>query len=207
MMAKVKLAIIYYSETGTNYTMGRWAEEAAERFGADVRLRKVPYIKAPHDLETDPAKKRLSEDSQNIPEVSLEDLVWADGILFSTPAKYGMLVAPMKHFFEQTGGIWAEGKLINKVVSAMTSAQNPHGGQEGVLLSLYASMYHWGAIIAAPGYTDPVRFEAGGNPYGTTVTVTEDGNMLVDPEKVRKGVIQQTERTITIAKAIAALKE
>lgn len=205
-MAAVKLAIIYYSETGTNYIMAKWAEEAAEHVGADVRLRKVPHIKAPHDLETDPVKKKLSEDSQNIPEVSLEDLVWADGILFSTPAKFGMLVAPVKHFFEQTGGIWAEGKLINKVVSAMASAQNSHGGQEGVLLSLYASMYHWGAVIAAPGYTDPVRFGAGGNPYGTTVTVTADGEMLDDPEMIRKGVIQQTERTITIAKAISALK-
>ena len=34
-------------------------------------------------------------------------------------------------------------------------------------------MYHWGAIVVTPGYTDQVVFAAGGNPYGTSVTVTD----------------------------------
>jgi NAD(P)H dehydrogenase (quinone) len=28
-------------------------------------------------------------------------------------------------------------------------------------------MYHWGAIVVAPGYTDAAVAAAGGNPYGT----------------------------------------
>lgn len=44
----------------------------------------------------------------------------------------------------------------------MTSAQNPHGGQEATILSIYTTKYHWGAIVAAPGYTDPVTFGAEG---------------------------------------------
>jgi NAD(P)H dehydrogenase (quinone) len=27
-------------------------------------------------------------------------------------------------------------------------------------------MYHWGAIVVAPGYTDDAFSKAGGNPYG-----------------------------------------
>ena len=52
---------------------------------------------------------------------------------------------------------------MNKVVSAMSSAQNPHGGQEATVKSLYTSMMHWGAIIVSPGYTDDSIFKAGGN--------------------------------------------
>lgn len=33
-MEKVKLAIIYYSSTGTNYQLSRWAEEGAKEAGA-----------------------------------------------------------------------------------------------------------------------------------------------------------------------------
>jgi NAD(P)H dehydrogenase (quinone) len=36
-------------------------------------------------------------------------------------------------------------------------------------------MPHWGAIIAAPGYTDPVFFASGGNPYGVGVSVDSEG--------------------------------
>jgi NAD(P)H dehydrogenase (quinone) len=39
-------------------------------------------------------------------------------------------------------------------------------------------MYHWGALVVTPGYTDPVIFGAGGNPYGTSVTVDQNGKMI-----------------------------
>lgn len=41
---------------------------------------------------------------------------------------------------------------MDKVISAMTSAQNPHRGQEQTILQLYTSMYHWGAIVVALGF-------------------------------------------------------
>lgn len=68
----------------------------------------------------------------------------------------------------------------------MSSAQNSHGGQETTILSLYTTMMHWGAIISPPGYTDEVIFGAGGNPYGTSVTVDQDGNMVEDVEQAVK---------------------
>ena len=88
------------------------------------------------------------------------------------------------------------GKTVNKVVSAMTSAQNSHSGQEATILSHCTAMMHWGAIIATPGYTDPVLFGAGGNPYGTSVTVGQDGKMIED---VQAAVKQQAKRTVTVA--------
>ena len=88
-------------------------------------------------------------------EASLDDLEWADALIFSMPSRFGNLPSQMKQFLDTTGGLWAEGKLVNKVVSAMASAQNPNGGQEQTILNLYTTMYHWGAIVVAPGYTDP----------------------------------------------------
>lgn len=103
----------------------------------------------------------------------------------------------MKQFLDTTGGIWFHGKTVNKVVSAMTSAQNAHGGQEATILSLYTIMYHWGAIVAAPGYTDQSIFAGGGNPYGTSVSVDQNGKMKED---VRGAVLHQAKRTVTVAK-------
>ena len=60
-------------------------------------------------------------------------------------------------------------------------------------------MMHWGAIIAAPGYTDESLFAAGGNPYGTSVTVDQDGKMVED---VTAAVKHQAKRTVSIAEAI-----
>ena len=121
---------------------------------------------------------------------------WADAIIFSVPTRFGNMPSQLKQFLGTTGGLWFNGKLVNKVVSAMTSAQNSHGGQEATILSLYTTMYHWGAIVAAPGYTDPVTFGAGGNPYGTSVTVGQDGKMIED---VQAAVKHQAKRTVTVA--------
>lgn len=109
--------------------------------------------------------------------------------------------AQLKQFFDTAGGLWFQGKLMNKAVSAMASAQNPHGGQEQTIMSIYTPMFHWGAIIVGPGYTDPVTFAAGGNPYGTSVTVDQNGNMV---ENVEAAVKHQAKRTVTVAQWIKA---
>lgn len=88
----------------------------------------------------------------------------------------------------------------------MSSAQNPHGGQEATILALYTSMYHWGAIVAAPGYTDPVTFGAGGNPYGTSVSVDGDGKMIEEQDRIRDAVFHQAKRTVEVAGWVQAGK-
>jgi NAD(P)H dehydrogenase (quinone) len=84
----------------------------------------------------------------------------------------------------------------------MTSAINPHGGQESTLLALYTTMYHWGAIVVAPGYTDECLFAAGGNPYGTSVAVNMEGEMQADRDAIKKAVFHQAKRAVDIGKRI-----
>lgn len=196
IMSSVKLAVIYYSSTGTNYQLAKWAEEGAKETGADVKVLKIPETAPQSAIDSNPAWKANMDATKNVPEVTLDDLDWADAIIFSVPTRFGNMPGQVKSFLDTTGGLWFKGKLVNKVVSAMTSAQNPHGGQEVTTLALYTTMYHWGAIVVAPGYTDPVVYGAGGNPYGTSVSVNQEGKMVED---VQAAVKHQAKRTVTVA--------
>ncbi|WP_455660550.1 NAD(P)H:quinone oxidoreductase [Pradoshia sp.] len=192
----IKLAIIYYSVGGTNYQLAKWAEEAGIDAGAEVKVMKVPELAPQSVIDANKDWKAFLESTKEVPEVTLDDLEWADAIIFSVPTRFGNMPSQMKQFLDTTGGLWFNGKLVNKVVSAMSSAQNPHGGQEATILSLYTTMYHWGAIVATPGYADPSIYKAGGNPYGTSVTVGQDGKMVEDVEAAVK---YQAKRTLTVA--------
>ncbi len=182
-MEKIKLAIIYYSSTGTNYKMAKKAEEYAIAQGAEVRLLKVKELVPEEGYSKNPLWKKHMDETKDMPIATSDDLIWADAILFSSPTRFGNLTAQMKFFLDGQGGIWAQGLLKDKVVSHMTSAQNVHGGQEMTSVAFYVTMLHWGAIIAAPGYTDPVLFTTGGNPYGASTKVEMDGSMAdaIDP--------------------------
>ncbi len=194
-MNKVKLAVIYYSMTGTNYQLAKWAKEAAEKDGAEVRLLKVEELAPQEAIDQNPVWKKVTEETKDVPVASSDDLVWADAIIFSSPTRFGNVSSQIKQFMDLQGGIWSEGKLVNKVVSAMSSAQNPHGGQEKTISAIYTTMMHWGAIIVPTGYTDDSIFKAGGNPYGTSVTAGRDGMV----EDVEDAVKHQAKRTVQVA--------
>lgn len=200
-MENVKLAVIYYSSTGSNHKMAKWAGQAAEAAGAEVRVLKVKETAPQEAIDSNPLWKKHHAESDTA-EAEMSDLEWADAIIFSTPTRYGHVPAQVQQFLDQTGGLWAKGKLVDKVVSAMSSAQNPHGGQEATILAMYTTLFHWGAIIAAPGYSDMAVFGAGGNPYGTSATISEEG-VMADESAIEKAVKYQAERTV---KTTAAFK-
>jgi NAD(P)H dehydrogenase (quinone) len=125
-MSNVKLAIIYYSTYGTNYQMAQVAAEAARE--AEVRLRQVRETAPDEVVNAQEAWKAQQERSSDVSEATLDDMVWANAYLFSAPTRYGGAASQMRAFIDTLGPIWQEGKLANKAASAMTSAQNPHGG-------------------------------------------------------------------------------
>jgi NAD(P)H dehydrogenase (quinone) len=195
-LSDVNLVVIYYSSTGTNYQLAQWAAEGAKQAGAEVKVVKVAELAPAATIASNPGWSAHVEATIDVPTVRPDDMEWADAYIFATPTRFGNMAAQMKQFIDSIGGLWFQGKLTNKVVSAMSSAGNPHGGQEATILSLYTTMYHWGAIIAAPGYTDPVTYTAGGNPYGTSVTVDQSGKFI---ENVKDAVMHQAKRTVTVA--------
>lgn len=190
----VKLAIIYYSTYGTNHQMASIAAEAARAAGAEVRLLKAPETAPQAVVDGQDAWKAQADKTADIPEVTVEDMQWANAYLISAPTRYGVQASQMRAFIDTLGGIWAKGELANKPVSAMTSAQNAHGGQETTLLSFYATVMHWGGIIVTPGYTNEVIFKVGGNPYGYSHTQGAEFD-----DDVRAAIAHQARRLVEVA--------
>ena len=169
-MAQPRIAIVFYSTYGTNHAVALEAAEAARAAGAEVRLRRIAETAPKEVVEGQEAWKAQLEKMADIPEVTADDMEWAEGYFFSAPTRFGSVPSQVRAFIDTLGGVWGAGKLANKTFTATTSAGNAHGGQESTLLSLYTSVMHWGAIVVAPGFTDPSVAEAGGNPYGFSTT-------------------------------------
>jgi len=194
-MSNVRLAIVYYSTYGTNHRMAEIAAEAAREAGAEVRLLKCRETAPEGVVNGQDAWRAQAERTAHVPEATPDDLVWANAFLFSVPTRYGTPASQARAFIDTLGPIWAEGKLANKTASAMTSAQNPHGGQETTLQSLYITFMHWGAILVPPGYTDPAIYASGGNPYGASVTAGGTGPSDEERASIRHQARRQVEIT------------
>lgn len=170
-----RIAVVYYSSTGHHYALARAIAEGAEAEGAETRIRKTRELAPDAAIDSRPGWREHLEATRDVPEAELSDLEWADGFAFGSPTRFGLPAAQMKQFLDQTGGLWAQGKLQDKPVSVFGGAGNPHGGQESTLLALNNVFYHWGSIIVPPGYTDAAFKAAGGNPYGVSFTASPDG--------------------------------
>ena len=198
-MSDVKVSVIYYSATGSVYALAKEAAGAAEKAGAEVRLRKVHELAPKEAIESNEGWSAHALETQDVPEASLDDLEWADVILLGSPTRYGLPTAQLKQFLDQSGPLWAQGKLVNKVASSFTSAGTSHGGQETTILAINNTFYHWGAVIVAPGYADPIQFQAG-NPYGTSHVSANGANAPGETELAAIGF--QARRATEIAAAL-----
>lgn len=166
-MSDVKVSVIYYSATSSVYALAKQAAEAAEKAGAEVRLRKVHELAPKEAIESNEGWNKHALETQDVAEASADDVVWADAVVFGTPTRYGNVSAQLKQFFDTLGPQWAQGQLADKVYTGFTSTGTKHGGQESTLLAMYNSFYHFGGILVPPGYTDPSKF-VDGNPYGAS---------------------------------------
>ncbi len=173
----VKVAVIHYSATGTVHALAQAVAEGAASTGAEVRLRRVAESAPDSAIDRNPRWRQHADATASMEEASLDDLAWADAFAFGTPSRFGAPAAQLKQFIDQAGGLWEEGRLADKPVTVFTAAFNRHGGTEATILSLSNVFYHWGALIVPPGYTDPIVYAAGGNPYGTSYATgtSEDG--------------------------------
>src|SRR5688572_24533715 len=109
-MTDIKILIVYYSSTGTNYQLATWAEQALREAGAEVRLRKVEELAPASAIEKNQVWKKNMEATKHIQTAVLEDLDWADAYIFSMPTRYGNVPAQMKQYLDSAGPLWLEGK-------------------------------------------------------------------------------------------------
>ena len=195
-MAQPKITVLFYSTYGTNHKVALKAVEAAEAAGAEVRLRRVRETAPQEVIDGQEAWKAQQERMADIPEATPDDMAWADGFFLAAPTRFGVVASQVRVFFDTMGPLWQEGKLVNKTITATTSAQTQHGGQESTFLSIYITAMHWGCLIVAPGYADGIKFEDGGNPYGFSMAAGEWG------ETGEKSVAFQATRLVEVTKKI-----
>ena len=181
MTEQTKVAIIYYSATGSVYQLAEAVRQGAEKAGAEVRVRKVHELAPKEAIESNEGWSKHALETQDVPVASAEDILWADAVVFGTPTRYGNVAAQLKQFLDTLGPQWAQGQLADKIYSGFTSTATAHGGQESTLLALYNSMYHFGGFIVPPGYTDPIKFQEG-NPYGASHVSANGANPPGDME-------------------------
>ncbi|MFI8453513.1 NAD(P)H:quinone oxidoreductase [Streptomyces erythrochromogenes] len=163
-----KVAVIYYSSTGAVHQLAKAVAEGAEKAGAEVRLRRVPELAPDSAIDSNPAWREHVDATTDVEIATLEDLEWADAYALGSPTRCGNISAQLKQFIDGTGGLWQQGVMADKPATGFTSAHNAHGGNEATLLALYNTFHHWGSVIVAPGFTNPIVYAAGGNPYGTS---------------------------------------
>lgn len=172
----VNVAVVYYSSTGNVHQLARAVAEGAADAGADARLRRVAELAPEAAIDADPRwRAHLDTVAIDVPEVTHDDLGWADAYAFGTPTRFGGPSAELKHFIDSTVELWRGGTFAGKPVTSFTSAFNRHGGQESTLLAMNNVFYHWGSVLVPPGYTDPLLYAAGGNPYGTSHVLAPNG--------------------------------
>jgi NAD(P)H dehydrogenase (quinone) len=160
-----EILVLYYSRTGAVEAMAQQLARGVESVaGMQARLRTVPPVAPTHD----PAAGAVP--ARGAPYATLDDLKECAGLALGSPTRFGNMAAPMKHYLDSTGALWASGTLIGKPAAVFTSTATLHGGQESTLLSMLLPLLHHGMLIVGIPYSEPAlnRTTSGGTPYGAS---------------------------------------
>ncbi len=185
-MAAVKILVLFYSKTGHMLKMARSIAGDVEAAGAEMRLRKAAELASKEIIEKSQEWKDIFGQMADIPDAVVDDLLWMDGLIVGTPTRFGNMAAPMRNFWDKTGKLWMEGALIGKTVSAFSSAEMVHGGQEATLLSMYPTFLAHGMIIVGIPATVKELYKAGSYYGALSSGEPNDTDLLVAGKMTRR---------------------
>jgi NAD(P)H dehydrogenase (quinone) len=133
------------------------------------------------------------------PNITHDDLLWADGFLFGFPTRYGTPAAQFKQFWDSTGQLWTKGALMGKPIANFFGTGTQGGGQETTALTAWTNFVHHGMIIVPMGYPDPRMFSNeevhGGSPYGAGTFANADGSR--QPSKMELSLAENQGKSFT----------
>ncbi|RVV99417.1 NAD(P)H:quinone oxidoreductase [Mesobaculum littorinae] len=171
-----KMLVLYYSMYGHIETLAQAVAEGARSVeGIEVTLKHVPETMGADALEAAGAKTDLEGEIADP-----KELADYDAIVFGTPTRFGNMAGQMRTFLDQTGSLWAEGKLVDKFGSVFTSS-GTGGGNETTITSFWNTLAHHGMLIVpvdyagAKGLSDTSELR-GGSPYGAATYAGGDGS-------------------------------
>jgi NAD(P)H dehydrogenase (quinone) len=188
------IGIVYYSMSGNHFEMAKTLAQGIEAAGGKAQLRRVRE-QIPQGVIEEMGLTGVQEAQADVPEASVDELPEFDGLLIGSPTRYGSAAGQLQSFLDQTGPLWAEGKLVGKAAGFFTGAATMHGGHESTILGLSTFAYHQGMVIVPLGYgvaAEVGSTRTGGSPYGPTVYAPQDGS---------KDGLSADERAIALAYA------
>ena len=170
-----KVLVLYYSAYGHIEAMAHAVAEGAKSAGAEVTVKRVPEL-VPDDV----ARASHYKMDQKAPVATVAELEEYDAIIVGAGTRYGTVASQMRNFWDQTGGLWAAGKLVGKVGSMFTSSATQHGGQESTILGFIPTFMHHGLVVVGLPYAFQgqmgVEAVKGGSPYGASTITDGDGS-------------------------------
>jgi NAD(P)H dehydrogenase (quinone) len=165
-----KVLVLYYSSYGHMEQMAYATAEGVRQAGGEAVVKRVPEL-VPEEI----ARGAHFKLDQPAPVATVGELPDYDAIILGVPTRYGRMASQMANFWDQAGGVWAQGQLTGKVGSVMASTATQHGGQETTLFSGITNLMHFGMVIVGLPYAYQGQMTldeiVGGSPYGAT-TVT-----------------------------------
>jgi NAD(P)H dehydrogenase (quinone) len=176
----VKVHVIFYSMYGHVYRMAEAVLAGVKEVaGAEASLFQVAELTPDAVLEKSGARAARAAFA-HVPVATMDSLAEPHAVIFGTPTRFGNMAAPMRHFLDQTGGLWAKGTLIGKVGSVFASTASQHGGQETTITSFHSTLLHHGMILVGVPYSESGLTNmvdvSGGTPYGATTLAGIDGS-------------------------------
>jgi len=169
------ILVLYYSSYGHIETMAHAVAEGARALGHAADIKRVAEL-VPEEI----ARSSRYKLDQQAPVAKSDDLLNYDAIIVGTGTRYGRMTSQMANFWDTTGGLWAQGKLVGKVGAAFTSTASQHGGQETTLVGIITNLMHHGMIIVGLPYAfqGQLRLDevTGGTPYGASTIAAGDGS-------------------------------
>jgi len=172
-----EILIVYYSRHGATHAMARQIAHGVETVNAvSAVLRTVPAVSEVSEASTP------SVPEQGPPYATLDDLGQCDGLILGSPTRFGNMAAALKHYLDQTAGLWLNGALDGKPGALFTSTGSLHGGQESTLLSMMLPLLHHGMFLVGLPYTQSelMQTQSGGTPYGASHWAGADAERALD---------------------------
>lgn len=174
------ILVLYYSRHGAIKNMAQQLARGIEKVtGMQARIRTVPDVSAVSVAISDSAP------TDGAPYASLEDLRECSGIALGSPAYFGNMAAPMKHFLDSTTALWLSGDLVGKPAAVFTSSSSQHGGQESTLLAMMLPLLHHGMLLMGIPFThaELSTTQRGGTPYGASHVAGDDNDQPLNTEE------------------------
>ena len=177
-----EVLVLYYSRDGSVARMAQLIARGVEEVpGVEAIVRTVPVVSTVCEAVEE------SIPTEGAPYASLEELKACDGLALGSPAYFGNMAAPLKHFLDSTGSLWLSGTLCGKPAAVFTSSGTLHGGQESCLLSMMVPLFHHGMLVMGLPATqnELSTTTSGGSPYGVSHWAGVDGKKEITEEESR----------------------